>query len=48
MNIINKINYAMANFDNPQILCNGLGYVKPKLAEYTLICTDDGYRDIPA
>ena len=37
MDIINKINYAMANFDNPQILCNGLAYVKPKLAEYTFV-----------
>ena len=37
MDIINKINYAMANFENPQILCNGLVYVKPKLAECTFV-----------
>ena len=37
MDIINKINYAMANFENPQLLCNGLVYVKPKLAEYTFL-----------
>ena len=37
MDIINKINYAMANFENPQILCNGLAYVKPKLAEHTYV-----------
>ena len=35
--IINKINYAMANFENPQVLCNGLVYVKPKLTEYTFV-----------
>ena len=27
----------MANFDNPQIMCKGLVYVKPKLAEYTFV-----------
>ena len=37
MDTVNKINYALANFENPQILCNGLVYVKPKLAEYTFV-----------
>ena len=27
----------MANFEKTQILCNGLVYVKPKLAEYTFV-----------
>ena len=37
MDIINKINYVMANFENLQILCNGLVYAKPKLAEYPFV-----------
>ena len=37
MDIINKINYAVASFENPQILCNSLVYVRPELAEYTFV-----------
>ena len=47
MNVINKINYSMANFENPQILCNSLVYAKVKACRI-YFCTDDGYRDIPA
>ena len=31
----------MTNFENPQIVCNGFVYVKPKLAEYTSLQTMD-------
>ena len=44
MDIINIINYAMVNFDNPQILCKGtFSICKPKLTEYTG-CPQKRYR----
>ena len=49
--IINKINYAMANFENPQILQYLTVYFfsicKAKACRI-YFCTDDEYRDIPA
>ena len=44
MDIITKINYAMEHFENPQILCNGFVYVKPKTAKFTFVQMMDTER----
>ena len=44
MDIITKINYVMDRFENPQILCNGLVYVKPKTAKFTFVQMMDTER----
>ena len=46
MDIITKINYAMEHFENPQILCNGFVYVKPKTAKLTFVQMMDTERYI--
>ena len=44
MDIITKINYAIKYFENPQILCNGFVYVKPKAAKFTFVQMMDTER----